>query len=212
VNRVIPALLVATALWLPAPAVAQTAAQISDQDRAALVDYLKTTREQVLAETAKLTPAQWNFKPAPDRWSVGEVVQHLALAEPFIFGMQQKLVAAPPASPEQVAATKGKDEMIRKGVPDRTRKAQAPEPIQPGSTAGAEGQAETLATFQARRAETIEYASTTSDDLRSRVSESPLGPLDAYQWLLFVAAHSERHLGQIKEVKAEPRFPKPDAP
>ena len=37
----------------------------------------------------------------------------------------------------------------------------------------------------------------------------PLGqPLDAYEWLLFVAAHSERHTKQILEVKADPNFPK----
>ena len=32
-------------------------------------------------------------------------------------------------------------------------------------------------------------------------------PLDAYQWLLFISAHSERHTKQILEVKADPNFP-----
>jgi len=39
--------------------------------------------------------------------------------------------------------------------------------------------------------------------------DSPLGKqLDAYQWVLFIAAHSERHTKQIDEVKADPHFPK----
>jgi hypothetical protein len=32
--------------------------------------------------------------------------------------------------------------------------------------------------------------------------------LDAYEWILFVAGHSERHTKQINEVKADANFPK----
>ena len=32
--------------------------------------------------------------------------------------------------------------------------------------------------------------------------------LDCYEWILFLTAHSERHLKQILEVKADPGFPK----
>jgi hypothetical protein len=31
---------------------------------------------------------------------------------------------------------------------------------------------------------------------------------DAYQWLLFLSAHTERHTKQIEEVKATAGFPK----
>jgi hypothetical protein len=183
-----------------------TAAEISAQERAKLVDYLTKTRDQVLAEAAKLSDAQWKFKQGPDRWSVGEVVEHLALAEPFIFDLQQKAVNGPPATAEQQAAAKGKDDMILKVIPDRTKKAQAPEPLQPGVRLG--GQREVLAAFRERRAKTLEYAGKTKDDLRAHVSAGALGPLDAYQWLLFIGAHTERHLAQLREVKADAKFPK----
>jgi hypothetical protein len=93
-------------------------------------------------------------------------------------------------------------------IPDRTKKAQAPEPLQPTTTAKLGGQAETIAAFKDRRTKTIDYATSTKDNLRGQVGDSPIGPLDAYQWLVFMAAHSERHLAQIKEVKADPKFPK----
>ena len=109
-------------------------------------------------------------------------------------------------TPEQLAAAKGKEELILKAIPDRTQKVQAPEPIQPKQRLGP--RAKVTAAYRDRRTHTIEYARTTADDLRSRVGDSPLGPLDAYQWLLFVAAHNERHLGQIREVKADPKFSK----
>ena len=47
------------------------------------------------------------------------------------------------------------------------------------------------------------------DDLREHATDSPLGKqLDAYEWILFAGAHSERHTKQIEEVKADPNFPK----
>jgi len=208
VKRLQAILLAAAAIALAPTMSAQTAPGISEKERAALLEYLTTTRDQVLAESAKLTEAQWTFKTAPERWSVGEVVQHLALAEPFIFDLQQKTLSGPAATAEQMAATKGKDDMIRKVIPDRTKKAQAPEPLQPAKAGNMGGQAAIVAAFRDRRNKTIEYASKTKDDLRGRVADSPLGPLDGYQWLLFMAAHSERHLAQLREVKADPKFPK----
>ena len=182
------------------------AAQLSSEERAKLVQYLTSTRDQVLAEAAGLSEAQWTFKPAPDRWSVGEVVEHLALAESFIFDLQQKAAAGPAATPEQRAATQGRDEMLLKVIPDRTKKATAPEPLQPATRIGS--RADVVAAFKDRRTKTLEYANTTSDDLRGRVGESPLGAMDAYQWRLFIGAHTERHLGQIREVKAHAQYPR----
>jgi hypothetical protein len=196
----------AAAIALALAPISTGVAQPTAADREKLVKYLTGTRDQVLADAASISDAQWSFKPGPDRWSVGEVVEHLALAEPFIFGMQQKAVAGPEATPEQKEATKGKDDLILKVIPDRTKKAQAPEPIQPGQRLGS--RVEVLAAFKDRRSKTLEYAGKTTDDLRGRVVDSPLGPLDAYQWLLFIGAHTERHLAQIREVKADAGYPK----
>lgn len=179
---------------------------ISKQDRDTVVKYLMTTRDQVIAETEKLSDAQWNFKAGPDRWSVGEVVEHLALAENFLAEARQKVMDGPAATAEQLAKAKGQDAVILKAIPDRTQKVQAPEPIQPKQRLGP--REKVAAAYRSRRANTLAYAQKTTDDLRSRVGDSPLGPLDAYQWLLFIAAHNERHLGQIREVKADPNFPK----
>ena len=202
--------LLTAALIVLLASAAPIAEGISSEDRAKLVDYLTSTRDQVLAEAATLSEAQWSFKPAPDRWSVGEVVEHLALAESFIFDLQQKAMSGPAATAEQLAAAKGKEEMLLKVIPDRSKKANAPEPLQPATRLGA--RADVLAAFKTRREKTLEYATKTSDDLRARVGDSPLGPLDAYQWLLFVGAHTERHLGQMREVKAHAQFPKSTAP
>lgn len=196
----------AAAVFVALASAAPRADEISSQERAKVVQYLTTTRDQVIAESAKLSDAQWNFKPGPDRWSVGEVVEHLALAEEFLRGNQQKVVAGPVATPEQRAKTQGKDETITKMIADRTQKAQAPEPLKPGTKLGS--QPAVVTAFRERRAKTLDYAGKTTDDLRAHVSESPIGTVDGYQWLLFIGAHTERHLAQIREVKASAGFPK----
>jgi hypothetical protein len=38
--------------------------------------------------------------------------------------------------------------------------------------------------------------------------DGPVGKMDGYEFILFIAAHSERHVKQINEVKADPNFPK----
>jgi hypothetical protein len=196
----------AAAVFVALASAAPRADEISSQDRTKVVQYLTTTRDQVIAESAKLSDAQWNFKPGPDRWSVGEVVEHLALTEEFLRDLQQKTVSGPVATAEQRAATKGKDETILKSIPDRTQKAQAPEPLRPTMKLGS--QADVVKAFRERRGKTLDYAGKTTDDLRAHVAESPIGPVDAYQWLLFIGAHTERHLAQIREAKASAQFPK----
>lgn len=203
-RRTIAALVVAISLLAPAAQVG--AREITAQERARIVQLLTITRDDVLKEAARLSDAQWNFKQGPDRWSVGEVVEHLALAENLLFDLQQKTMAAPVATAEQRAAASGNDDKILTRIADRTQKATAPEPLRPG-TLGARD--EVLAAFRERRASTLKYAETTKDDLRGHVADSPGGgKMDAYQWLLFLSAHTSRHLAQIREVKADPKFPK----
>jgi hypothetical protein len=98
------------------------------------------------------------------------------------------------------------DDAVVAMIPDRSHKAQAPEGLKPTNRyASPEG---AVKHFLESRAETEEFLNKTPD-LRQHVSDSPLGmKLDAYEWVLFLTAHSERHLKQILEVKADPNFPK----
>lgn len=199
-------------LWIVAPALAllsfSGAADEPDAaDRAKLVHYLTATRDQVIAEAAALTDAQWAFKPGADRWGVGDVVEHLALTELFLFSIHEQTMALPAAAAGARAAASGRDETLVSTVTDRSKPATAPEPLEPGARLGS--RAEVMAAFRERRDRSIEYARTTGADWRAHVAEgSPLGPIDAYQYLLFIGAHTERHLGQIREVKAHQGFPK----
>jgi hypothetical protein len=207
-----PVVLALAVLYVAAiSAFAQTAsptspATLTPQERDAALKQFETTRDNFLKSIAGLSQKQWAFKPAPDRWSVAEVAEHIAVSESTIFGLVQKLMASP-AAPEKRDLVKGKDQMILERVPDRSHKAQAPEFLRPTGRWATE--AELAKAFEDSRAATMEYIRTTNDDLRDHFFDHPVfGTMDGYQWLLLISSHSARHTAQIEEVKADPNFPK----
>jgi hypothetical protein len=178
---------------------------LTPADRERAVKYLASTKQGVEDATKGLSEAQWNFKPAPDRWSVAEVTEHIAAAEDYLRGMVTEQVMKAPARPEG-DDVKAIDEMILTKVPDRTDKVQAPEPLKPTNRYGSPQ--ESLKHFEESRRQTLDFLNK-HDDLRAHAADSPFGKkLDGYEWVLFVAAHSDRHTKQMNEVKADPNFPK----
>jgi len=174
----------------------------ADRDRG--VEYLQKTRDGVVEAVKGLSDAQMKFKAAPDRWSVAETLEHIAKSEDFIFQNVTDNVMKAPAGPAGRDTAKI-DALVLARIPDRSHKVQAPAPLVP---TGNWTPAETLDHFLKSRATTIAFMESTPD-LREHVTDSPLGqPLDAYEWLLYIGAHSERHTKQILEVKADPGFPK----
>jgi hypothetical protein len=51
-----------------------------------------------------------------------------------------------------------------------------------------------------------QYVRTTGDDLRRHFVQRQR--CDAYQWALMISTHEQRHILQIREIKADPSFPK----
>lgn len=191
--------------WAQAPAPAP--ATLTAEERESALKSFQTTRDNFLKSISGLSQKQWTFKPAPDRWSVAEVAEHITVSESAIFSLVQKQVMTSPAAPEKRDQVKGKDEMILQRVPDRSHRAQAPEFLRPTGRWATE--ADLAKAFEDSRAATMEYVRTTNDDLRDHFFDHPVfGTLDGYQWLLLISAHSARHTAQIEEVKADPNFPK----
>ena len=206
IHRFLAAVVVCVALSAVA-ADAPNDATLSKQDRELAVKYLKETQKGFLDSVKGLSNEQWNFKPAPERWSVAEVSEHIALAEDFLSKMvTDQILKSPEIPAEKRAAFKGKEEQIMKMVPDRSQKAQAPEQLKPRNAFSSRDAL--LKAFTAKRDANIKYIKETKDPLHAHAAPSPIGEFDAYQWMIFMAAHSKRHTAQIEEVKADPNFPK----
>ena len=91
-------------------------------------------------------------------------------------------------------------------IRDRYRKVQTGKPLQPQNSLGSvKG---SLEEFKSQRKAHIKYLKTTRDELRSHYFDFPFGKADAYQVILFMAGHGERHRAQIEEVMAHTDFPK----
>ncbi len=180
---------------------------LSQHDRDFAIDQLQASRKDFLNAVTGLTPEQLNFKAAPDRWSIAECAEHITISEDFIGGRIKDQIMKGPATPEKRAALKVTDEQIVKGVPDRSQKFKAPEPIVP--TKRWPDLDTTVAHFKESRDANIAYVGTTQDDLRNHLAPHPaLGMLDGYQWILLMSGHTQRHVAQIQEVKADPKYPK----
>jgi len=169
-------------------------------------DFLKDTKTDLIKTVKGLSQAQLSFHSAPDRWSVEDCMKHIAAAE---MGLRQlldnNLKEAP--TPEKRVDVKTSDEDLIKMIEDRTHKAQAPEQLRPENTPFKSAD-EALNSFKENRDKLMDFVKNTQEDLRNHVVDLSFIKIDAYQMVLFISAHSNRHTQQIKEVMADPNFPK----
>jgi uncharacterized damage-inducible protein DinB len=171
-------------------------------EREHAVASLRDSRDRLVATVQRLSPSQLAYKPAPDRWSVAECLEHLIVVENSVFGLIQKAIEQPP---ERAKSGTGDDAIVAKGM-DRTERVKGPEAMMP---AARWPQSELLKEFESARKRTSDLAASTDADLRQLVvPHRRFGALDCYQWLLLVSAHSERHRAQAEEVMASPEFPR----
>jgi hypothetical protein len=105
-------------------ALAAKAQDVSQADKDRALQYLESTKTGVAEVTKGLSGAQWNLKAAPERWSIAEVMEHLAAAEDMIRGMTQEQVMKTPAIPARdTAELKKIDDSVIALVPTaRTRR------------------------------------------------------------------------------------------
>ena len=111
--------------------------ELSAADKERGMQYLETTKKNIVEATKGLSEAQWNFKAAPDRWSVAETMEHIAAAEDLLRGMIVEQGMKAPAEPGR--DLKKTDDAVVAMIPDRSHKAQAPEPLKPTNRYGDAG-------------------------------------------------------------------------
>jgi hypothetical protein len=201
---VLPLLCIAPAL-VAQQAAAPAETPLSAAERRQAAKLLRDARAAVEA-AAKLSPAQRAWKPAADRWSVDECLEHIAIVESKVAGLATAGLGAPrnPAARGEIKFT---DQEIVEMLKDRSHKAQAPESVVPHKQFADLAAMESA--FNKAHGTLEELVKSSAADLRARTAPHPFfGPLDLYQWVLLTAGHTLRHCAQIDEVKATAGFPK----
>jgi len=179
--------------------------QLSKEDRKFLLNYYKETQKSLLLRIENLSDEQWHYKTAEDRWSVAEVAEHILKAETSLI-KRAKDITAHNHSPNKIEAQNGKEKEIIRFITDRSKKFPANEAVVPeGKYPTAEAFIDEYLSF---RKETQKYVRSTKDPLKGYFQENPLfTEVNGFHWLVFIGAHTERHILQIQEVLNDPNFP-----
>jgi uncharacterized damage-inducible protein DinB len=205
-NHWMTVLLCAALLCLTTASQSDDHGKMTSEERAKLISYVVASEKETLAAIDQLTEAQWKFKSAPERWSIGEVAEHILLAEGLLYGVMERALATP-ANAEWAEKTRGKTEFIENVMVKRLGKAQAPESIVPS---GKISRDEFIKRYREARAKTLKFAETTERSLKNHTLDHPFpvfGTLNAYQWLIYIPLHNIRHNQQIAEVKTQAGYP-----
>jgi hypothetical protein len=175
---------------------------LTQPERDFAIRSLLESRKMFLDAVVHLSERQWSYKPGPDRWSVAEIAEHLALSEDTLFNGAIESLKINDRDP---GAKQPTDEAVMKFMTDRSIKAQAPAYLQPTHALKKD---ELIARFTASRDRNIAYLRDTQDDLRHHYTLGPLGPMDAYQTIIGMSGHCEKHVGQMRDVMVSRGFPK----
>jgi hypothetical protein len=170
-------------------------------ERQRLVAHFEMTESWLVSEVNGLSDAQLRFKMTPESWSIMDVVEHLAIAEPQYWKNLQDSLKTPVKEGYKPEATDAA--ILWYGI-DRTNRTTTGEARVPhGAYASVK---DSLAAFRTMRKTMLETARTSQDDFRGRQLLG--GNQDLYQWFLMISTHSQRHILQIREIKAHPAYPR----
>jgi hypothetical protein len=175
------------------------------EERQAALEQFRASDKRVMGLVEGLTPEQWSFHPGEGRWSIADCLEHITAVESRLYDAIRKQLDGP-GDPETRKLTEGKDAAVRRMIPDRTTRVEAPEAVRP---VGRWPQIpELLAQYRAMRERTMKFVEETTGDLRSRSwPNKALGELDCYQWLLVMGHHTDRHVQQMDEIRRDHLFP-----
>lgn len=177
---------------------------ITERERSAAIDHLRSSADCLRAAVQSFTQPDWTKRCGTAGWCAAEIVEHLALLEMDLpERIREHMQTRQPERGHDPEA----DARILALVPKRARKVEAPETMQPSGRWDDGPKA--LKAFLECREQTIAWMADTRQNLREVHSpHRNLGLLDGYQWVLLLAAHTDRHVAQILEIHA----PSPDSP
>ncbi|HEY2461508.1 MAG TPA: DinB family protein [Candidatus Acidoferrum sp.] len=173
-------------------------------ERESILKDLASSRDRVLDIVQGLSPAQANFRPRAERWSVAENVEHVIVVEQRVLAGVQRILNDPAHTP-LAGAFEGQDAKIVGMIAVVDKPLAAPDPVRPtGRWQGTE----LLREFEQTRKTTGDFVASTQADVKARCFPHPFfGPMSCYQWLLAISAHTNRHYAQIQQVKSASGFP-----
>ena len=155
----------------------------ASKDVPVLVELIEEQRGRLLALLDGVSEEQVGFRPAPDQWSIADVLRHVTAAEKHVALVIESLA--------------------RGVVPEGRRETgrQTPDEGQP--------LAALVERLRAARADLLERVRgwPASPDLSATFEHPFFGPLNCKGWVAFQRLHDADHTGQLEQIKAAPGYP-----
>ena len=165
-----------------------------------LLTTLDKNRTALWEAVEHVPPSLRAVRPAPDRWSVTDVLEHLVLIERRITAlMEQRFATAPrrtgaAADIDSLGALIDVDRLL-----DRNRQITTGDSTQPRGGLDEASARDALTTLRCDLRRVVE----SGDGLALETIAVPhpvFGTFNLYQWIAFVAVHEARHTAQIREI------------
>ena len=86
-----------TALLLSAILAFASGPKMTDAERHKTLQLLADTETEFLNSVDGLTDAQWNYRTAPEKWSIAQTAEHIMLSETLIFSAVRCTMQTPVA-------------------------------------------------------------------------------------------------------------------
>lgn len=173
---------------------------LTSQERKNLVTDLKDSRNELVRSVKNLSDAQLDYKANLQSWSIRDCIHYIASSEKEMW-TKLEAVMKEPVTPDRLSMMKMEDEDVTAMVGYPVYKRGQPTTPNWKSTSAA------ISSFKEVRADHIKYARSTTEDLRNHTVEVPFGTVDAYQYMLYMAAHCQHYIQQINNIKSQPGFP-----
>ncbi len=177
---------------------APTPGGLTAGERALLTERLEGSRERLRELLNGLSAEALHRRPAGGGWTALECAAHLVLSEEVLLRMVKEDILNRAPNPSLPLELQGRDGAVVAALSDRSHKTKTFEALTPGGTYT--GGAAVLDAFLARRADTLDFVRTAKAPLHYHAAPlEGLGLLDAYHWLLLIAAHTDRHIEQMRD-------------
>ena len=178
-----------------------------------ILDEAAKNNDSARQLVSELRDDQLNWKPAPEKWSIAQCLEHLAIATSkfapyFTAALARARKKWPVTNSPAYRPTLIGGWLIKHVVPEARRNLSAPKVFRPSESSDIHGAFESFLKQQGRFVEFVRE--TVGIDYNKTRLRSPVTPLMRYSLadaFVVTVVHGQRHLAQARRVRETSGFP-----
>lgn len=158
-----------------------------------------TARTKLKETVSALSEEQLNAFPEGEKWSISQIVEHVAMVNDGVVRICGRLLAKAEAAESPFVGFSVSNDFVEKGAGIAGVKLEAPEIVHPVSGASVK---DSLAKLDecSRSLELLREKFERFDGTDPKFPHPYFGDLSAHEWFVLSGAHEGRHLRQIRRI------------